>query len=134
MKKKSAIGKTDICTIGQSLTIFCGRSQLECRSRARLRFSVYGTSNKYQTDKFILVQNFKLPNSICRFYYEKCPEVVNEQKTVYVEIALYLINIHSVDLKAGTFHADFYLYFKGNFFLRVFLRSYLRRHHKNPCG
>ncbi|CAB4028234.1 Neurotransmitter-gated ion-channel transmembrane region [Paramuricea clavata] len=46
------------------------------------------------------------------FYYEKCPEVVNEQKTVYVEIALYLINIHSVDLKAGTFHADFYLYFK----------------------
>ncbi|XP_046852069.1 uncharacterized protein LOC124445390 [Xenia sp. Carnegie-2017] len=46
------------------------------------------------------------------FYYEKCPEIVNEQKTVYVEIALYLINVHSVDLKAGTFHADFYLYFK----------------------
>ena len=48
-----------------------------------------------------------------RYYYEKCPEVVSEQKTVYVEIALYLINLHSVDLKAGTFHADFYLYFKG---------------------
>ncbi|EDO30841.1 predicted protein [Nematostella vectensis] len=46
------------------------------------------------------------------YYYEKCPEVVSEQKTVYVEIALYLINLHSVDLKAGTFHADFYLYFK----------------------
>lgn len=38
---------------------------------------------------------------------------MSEQKTVYVEIALYLINLHSVDLKAGTFHADFYLYFKG---------------------
>lgn len=49
----------------------------------------------------------------CRYYYEKCPEVVSEKKTVYVEIALYLINLHSVDLKAGTFHADFYLYFKG---------------------
>ncbi|XP_073255237.1 proton-gated ion channel-like [Porites lutea] len=46
------------------------------------------------------------------YYYEKCPEVISEQKTVYVEIALYLINLHSVDLKAGTFHADFYLYFK----------------------
>ena len=32
---------------------------------------------------------------------------------MYVEIALYLINLHSVDLKAGTFHADFYLNFKG---------------------
>lgn len=48
-----------------------------------------------------------------RYYYEKCPEIVSEQKTVYVEIALYLMNLHSVDLKAGTFHADFYLYFKG---------------------
>ncbi|KXJ13058.1 uncharacterized protein LOC110240897 [Exaiptasia diaphana] len=46
------------------------------------------------------------------YYYEKCPEIVSEQKTVYVEIALYLMNLHSVDLKAGTFHADFYLYFK----------------------
>ncbi|KAK2566851.1 hypothetical protein P5673_009537 [Acropora cervicornis] len=54
-------------------------------------------------------------NYECRaewYYYEKCPEVVSEQKTVYVEIALYLINLHSVDLKDGTFHADFYLYFK----------------------
>ena len=50
---------------------------------------------------------------LARYYYEKCPEVVSEQKTVYVEIALYLINLHSVDLKAGTFHADFYLNFKG---------------------
>ena len=39
--------------------------------------------------------------------------MISEQKTVYVEIALYLINLHTVDLKAGTFHADFYLYFKG---------------------
>eukprot|EP00794_Sanderia_malayensis_P011326 gene11326-12512_t len=46
------------------------------------------------------------------YYYEKCPEVVSEQKTVYVGIALYLMNLHSVDLKSGTFHADFYLYFK----------------------
>ena len=57
--------------------------------------------------------------SCCRYYYEKCPEVVSEQKTVYVEIALYLINLHSVDLKAGTFHADFYLYFKGLFILSL---------------
>ena len=55
----------------------------------------------------------KLCHVVCRYYYEKCPEVVSEQKTVYVEIALYLINLHSVDLKAGTFHADFYLNFKG---------------------
>ena len=55
----------------------------------------------------------KLLILLTRYYYEKCPEVVSEQKTVYVEIALYLINLHSVDLKAGTFHADFYLYFKG---------------------
>jgi len=46
------------------------------------------------------------------YYYEKCPEVVSEKKTVYVGIALYLMNLHSVDMKAGTFHADFYLYFK----------------------
>ena len=56
-----------------------------------------------------------------RYYYEKCPEVVSEQKTVYVEIALYLINLHSVDLKAGTFHADFYLYFKGVDYIQIFL-------------
>lgn len=49
----------------------------------------------------------------CRYYYEKCPEVVSDKKTVYVGIALYLMNLHSVDLKSGTFHADFYLYFKG---------------------
>ena len=49
----------------------------------------------------------------CRYYYEKCPEEVSEHKTVYVGIALYLMNLHSVDLKSGTFHADFYLYFKG---------------------
>ncbi|XP_057315778.1 uncharacterized protein LOC130656852 [Hydractinia symbiolongicarpus] len=46
------------------------------------------------------------------YYYEKCPEVVSAKKTVYVGIALYLMNLHSVDMKAGTFHADFYLYFK----------------------
>eukprot|EP00112_Aurelia_sp_Birch-Aquarium-sp1_P010360 Seg2216.2 transcript_id=Seg2216.2/GoldUCD/mRNA.D3Y31 product="hypothetical protein" protein_id=Seg2216.2/GoldUCD/D3Y31 len=46
------------------------------------------------------------------YYYEKCPEMVSEHKTVYVGIALYLMNLHSVDLKSGTFHADFYLYFK----------------------
>ena len=50
-----------------------------------------------------------------RYYYEKCPEVVSEKKTVYVGIALYLVNLHSVDMKGGTFHADFYLYFKGNY-------------------
>ena len=38
---------------------------------------------------------------------------------MYVEIALYLINLHSVDLKAGTFHADFYLYFKGMYLERT---------------
>ena len=48
-----------------------------------------------------------------RYYYEKCPEIVSKKKTVYVGIALYLMNLHSVDMKAGTFHADFYLYFKG---------------------
>ena len=47
-----------------------------------------------------------------RYYYEKCPEFVSEKKTVYVGIALYLMNLHSVDLKSGTFHADFLLYFK----------------------
>ena len=52
-------------------------------------------------------------NDDYRYYYEKCPEVVSEKKTVYVGIALYLVNLHSVDMKAGTFHADFYLYFKG---------------------
>eukprot|EP00111_Clytia_hemisphaerica_P016106 TCONS_00047665-protein len=46
------------------------------------------------------------------YYYEKCPEVVSVKKTVYVGIALYLVNLHSVDMKGGTFHADFYLYFK----------------------
>lgn len=46
------------------------------------------------------------------YYYEKCPEVVSEKKTVHVGIALYLMNLHSVDMKAGTFNADFYLYFK----------------------
>ena len=48
-----------------------------------------------------------------RYYYEKCPEIISDHKTVYVGIALYLMNLHSVDLKSGTFHADFYLYFKG---------------------
>ena len=51
-----------------------------------------------------------------RYYYEKCPEIISEHKTVYVGIALYLMNLHSVDLKSGTFHADFYLYFKGQYF------------------
>ena len=41
--------------------------------------------------------------------------MVSEKKTVYVGIALYLVNLHSVDMKGGTFHADFYLYFKGNY-------------------
>lgn len=55
-----------------------------------------------------------------RYYYEKCPEVVSAKKTVYVGIALYLMNLHSVDMKAGTFHADFYLYFKGKHFTNIF--------------
>jgi hypothetical protein len=60
---------------------------------------------------------------------------VNEQKTVYVEIALYLINIHSVDLKAGTFHADFYLYFKGNVSYCCFLITVMSLcHEKLSCA
>ena len=58
-----------------------------------------------------------LPGHECRtewYYYEKCPEIISEKKTVHVGIALYLMNLHSVDMKAGTFNADFYLYFKVN--------------------
>ena len=71
---------------------------------AATRSPLLPLANFHQSELLIL---------LTRYYYEKCPEVVSEQKTVYVEIALYLINLHSVDLKAGTFHADFYLYFKG---------------------
>lgn len=76
-------------------------------------FSLKGPREPTTLSPLLISTKSELLILLTRYYYEKCPEVVSEQKTVYVEIALYLINLHSVDLKAGTFHADFYLYFKG---------------------
>ena len=47
------------------------------------------------------------------WYYESCPDEPTDQTATYV-VSLRLLNVAGVDLKAGTFSADFLIYFVGN--------------------
>ena len=47
------------------------------------------------------------------WYYEACPDEPTELTATY-KVSLRLLNIAGVDLKAGTFNADFLLFFEGN--------------------
>ena len=47
------------------------------------------------------------------WYYESCPDEPTDQTATY-RVSLRLLNVAGVDLKAGTFSADFLIYFVGN--------------------
>ena len=47
------------------------------------------------------------------WYYEACPDEPTELTATY-KVSLRLLNVASVDLKVGSFNADFLLFFEGN--------------------
>ena len=47
------------------------------------------------------------------WYYEACPDEPTELTATY-KVSLRLLNVAGVDLKAGTFNADFLLFFEGS--------------------
>ncbi|KAI6654779.1 hypothetical protein LOD99_2658 [Oopsacas minuta] len=51
--------------------------------------------------------------SISIWYYEACPDQPTDQTSTYT-VSLRLLNVAAVDLIAGTFGADFLIYFEGN--------------------